>query len=165
MVREQVRGALPPAPRRTMEIRRVKSSESCTYICFSEAVFGQLTHWYGNRSHECTADKRACNGCARGWPTKWRGYLHVQAWGHESDCFLEISNTCWYLLVKQLAKNESLRGVQFKIRKTKGGAKGRFIVEVLERRAESVNMPQEKDPVETLRFLWSCKKPAQEMQS
>ena len=164
MAEDRVRGKLPPTERRDMEVRRILNSQSTTYVCFSEAVYGQWIHWFGGRSHECTSDKKACNGCARNWAGKWRGYLHVQAWGDDDDCFIEITTRAWHLLDKQIPKKENLRGVQFRIYKTKGGPKGRFVVEVLERRAEVATLRQEKDPYPTLKFLWSCKRPAQENQ-
>ncbi len=155
-----VRGSAPPAPRSILEIRRVKSTEPALYLCISETIFGQLVHWYGARTSECFADKKkVCDGCTKGWPTKWLGYLHVQQAGMDSTCFLEISNIAWHLILAQAPKGMSLRGMMFKIRKTKGGAKGRFLIDVLERRADEVMLPQEKDPYPVLKFLWSCKRP------
>lgn len=158
---ELVRGAAPPAPKSLLEIKRIKSSEPTTYACLSKSIFGQFVHFHGGRSNECFADKKkVCDGCTRGHPIKWLGYLHVQQAGMDSTCFIEITNIAWHLLEAQAPKGISLRGMMFRIRKTKGGAKGRFIIEVLERRLDEVMLPDEKDPYPVLKFLWSCKRPA-----
>jgi hypothetical protein len=53
---------------------------------------------------------------------------------------------------------ESWRGLIFRIKKTAGGAKGRFIVELLERRADTKILPPEKDPMHLLQDLWNAKR-------
>lgn len=159
---DNIRGAAPPAPKSTMEIRRVLTSEAHQYVCLSKSIFGQMIHWYGNRSHECSADSKICEGCKRAWPSKWLGYLHVYSAQSSEQCFLEITNMAWFLIDKQLPKGFNLRGMMFRIRKTKGGPKGRFVVEVLERRIEEESLPEEKDPHKVLKYLWSCKRPARQ---
>lgn len=159
MADERVRGHLPPDPKRITEIRRVKNTQPVQYVCFSKSIFGQLIHWHSNRSHECTADRKACEGCKAGWACKWLGYLHVQAVGEDADVFLEITNIAFHKMDKQVPKGQNLRGIMFRISKTKGGARGRFLIEVLERRLEERELIEERDPAKVLKFLWSCKRP------
>lgn len=151
------RGAAPLKGVAKSTVHRVTTAETQQFVILSKSVFGQMIHWAGNRSHECTKESKKCNGCERGWPEKWLGYLHVINVHAEHECFLELTLTACNLLDKQVAPGENFRGVQVRIRKTKGGAKGRYLVEVMPRRVDDVTLPQEKDPVETLRFLWRCK--------
>lgn len=158
---DNVRGALPPAPKIRMEIVRVTSHESHTFICYSKAIWGQYVHWYARRTHECTQDKtKVCEGCAKGWPTKWKGYLHVQNIAASWNGFLEITDTAFLLIDKQLGDNKNLRGLRFRLSRTKGGPKGRYLVEVYTDRIPDAELPIEKDPYDTLKYLWSCKRPA-----
>lgn len=153
-----VKGTQPPAPRMRGILLRVMTSEATQFICLSECAYGQMVHWWGNRSHECKHETGQCDGCKRGWPTRWKGYLHVETGSHGPDTFLEITRDCWQLLQSQSHEGQNWRGMIFKARRTKGGAKGRYLVEVLERRVAHDDLPQEKDPRELLRFLWSCKR-------
>lgn len=157
---DRVRGALPPAPRSRGHILRVLTAETLQFVCISRTVFGQLTHWNGHRTSECKADKARCDGCQAGLPGKWKGYLHVQTDIHGGDVWLEITPTCWHTIVSQLKEGETMRGMIFRVRRTKGGAKGRYICEVLQRRVDDATLPQEKDPLALLHYLWSSKRPA-----
>lgn len=157
------RGAAPPAPQRRMIVHRVTTSETEEFCCVSVAPFGQWIHWFGRRSHECTQDRARCKGCQDNWPVKWKGYLHVLTDCGKTHAFLEITSTCFHLLEAQLPDKTNWRGIRFRLRRTKGGAKGRYLVEVLERRIPDEELPQEQDPLGTLRMLWRAKKgPGQE---
>jgi len=153
-----VKGAEPPAPTRRMEVFRVTTAETTTFVCCSSAIFGQWVHWFGRRSHECRKDRGDCEGCRNNWPVKWKGYLHVMDPLGRSEGFLEVTATCWTLLVNQLPERQTLRGIRFRISRTKGGAKGRYLVNVLELKATEESLPIERDPLNTLRFLWNAKK-------
>lgn len=161
---DRVKGVLPPTPRMRGHLLRILTAESKQFICISEMPYGQNVHWWGNRSHECHHDKGQCEGCKRGWPSKWKGYLHVQTDVHGGDVFLELTATAWLLIEQQVPAGENFRGIIFRIRRTKGGAKGRYLVEVLPRRISEEELPREKDPRDLLRFLWSCKRPSGQMQ-
>jgi hypothetical protein len=153
-------GAPPPAPAARKDVIRITSAEATQFICLSASFYGQWTHWAGGRTQECTKDRnRDCDGCRRGFPSKWKGYLHVSN-GSQWDGFLELTPTAAILLNEQTPTDKNLRGMVFRIRRTKGGAKGRYIVEVLERRVDETELVDAKDPYETLRFLWSCKRPS-----
>ena len=152
-------GPPPPAPAVRMPIWRIKSAEATQFVCLSASIWVQYTHWAGGRTQECTKERKLeCEGCRRGFPCKWQGYLHVSQ--GSSEGFLELTATAAILLTEQCPKDKSLRGVIFRMKRTKGGEKGRYIVEVLERRAEDEALPQGKDPYGTLRYLWSCRRPS-----
>lgn len=158
MAEIQVRGEQPPAPHKTMEVFRVTTAETSMFVCCSAAPYGQSVHWFGRRSHECFKEKGACEGCRNNWPRKWKGYLHVCSGSFQNEGFLEITATCWALLNEQLPQGQTLRGIRFRLSRTKGGAKGRYLVEVLETKADVGKLPIERDPYPVLRKLWSAKK-------
>jgi len=153
-----IRGAVPPAPQKRMEVFRVTTAETAQFTCCCSAIFGQWVHWFGRRSHECRQDKGECEGCRNNWPVKWKGYLHVIDPMGKHEGFLEVTATCWNLLMQQLQPKQTLRGVRFRLARTKGGAKGRYLVTVLETTATEESLPIERDPLTTLRFLWNAKK-------
>jgi len=153
-----VRGAAPPASTRRMEVFRVTTAETSQFTCCCDAIFGQWVHWFGRRTHECRRDRGQCEGCSNNWPSKWKGYLHVVDPTCKHEGFLEVTATCWTLLVAQLPTTGNLRGIRFRLSRTKGGARGRYLVEVLESRHPESSLPEEKDPLNTLRFLWNAKK-------
>lgn len=150
-------GAQPPSPGPKCEIVRHTSTEPTTYFCVGSAIFGQWIHWYGNRSHECTHGKKECNGCLRGWPRKWKGYLHCISGVPQKECFVELTPTAAEMLHQMAPSGSPLRGVIMRMSKSRGGAKGRYSVEVLERRSEEDKLPKEKDPYPILAYLWACK--------
>jgi len=155
---EFVRGAAPPAPTKRMEVFRVTTAETSQFTCCSTAIFGQWVHWFGRRSHECRQDRGECEGCRGNWPVKWKGYLHVTDPLGRSEGFLEVTATCWQLVVSQLAPGQTLRGLRFRLARTKGGARGRYLVTILENAASEETLPEERDPLQTLRYLWNAKK-------
>jgi len=157
MVQSHYAGANPPNRKARVDVVRVTTSEQQQFLILSRSIFGQYIHWYGNRSHECTEGKKECNGCSRGWPKKFLGYLHVQQFNRETDAFLELTHTACEKLIAQAHPGKSLRGTQVRLGKTKGGAKGRYLVEVLERVVSDETLMPEKDPLLTLQFLWHCK--------
>ncbi len=148
------RGALPPAPKSKMDVVRVTSSESHTFIVFSRSFFGQFVHWWGNRTHECLSQKKmTCEGCQRGWPVKFKAYLHVRRLSADWEGFVELTDTAARLIEAQVPEGSNLRGCKIRIGRTKGGAKGRYIIEVYESRLPEDQLREEKDPYATLRQL------------
>lgn len=152
------RGAPVPKGNRPIIVHRVTTSEAQEFLCLSPSPFGVQIHWFGGRSHECTALFSKCQGCQDSWPVKWKGYLHVAAPPSTSDVFLELTATAILLIESQLRERETWRGVRFRLRKTKGGPKGRYLAEVLERGIDPEKLPPEIDPLPTLRRLWRAKK-------
>jgi hypothetical protein len=151
-------GTAPPKPAKRMEVRRITSSESELYVCLSASVWGQGVHWCGKRTEECLAERKLeCPGCCRGLPWKWKGYLHVVD-ASQAECFLELTATAIAALNAQMPDRNNLRGAMFRLKRTKGGAKGRYVVEVLDRVIPESELHAGKDPLETLRFLWSVKR-------
>jgi hypothetical protein len=158
MPEELVTGSAPPVPKSKMDVIRILTTETHQLVVVSKAIYGQYVHWFGRRSHECFSDRGGtCKGCAANWPRKWQGYLHVIRPGGWQG-FLEITATAWQLIEVQLRTGETLRGARIKVGRTKGGAKGRYLIEVLERREPDEHLPQARDPLPILRMLWNAKK-------
>lgn len=155
---ELVRGAPPPPRKIRYEVMRITSVEPLTLICLSRAIWGQPVHWFGRRTHECVAQRARCQGCEENWPAKWQGYLHVTRGGGDWQGFLEITATAWEILLSQAHQGKDLRGMMFRMGRTKGGAKGRYVIQVLERRLEEETLLKELDPYPTLQMLWRAKK-------
>jgi hypothetical protein len=156
----EFQGSAPPTSRAKGILLRVTTAETQQFAIISKSPYGQWVHWWGNRSHECKHDVGKCDGCSRGWPTRHKVILHVQTDVHGPDTFLEMTPAAWEKLAAQIPEGQSLRGTIFRMRRTKGGAKGRYLCEVLERVIADDQLPQAKDPKPLLVFLWSCKRPA-----
>jgi hypothetical protein len=155
---EVLTGEAPPPKASKMDVIRIVTPEPITLIIVSRAIYGQSIHWFGRRSHECLADRRACPGCKDSWPRKWKGYLHVTNPALSWQGFLEITQTAWELLEGLRPKQGNLRGLVCRIGRTKGGAKGRYLIEILDRRIEDSMLPLPRDPLDVLRMLWRSKK-------
>jgi len=158
MLDSLVRGAPPPPKKFKIEVIRITTVEPLQLICVSRSIYGQPVHWFGRRSHECLSDRGKCHGCEENWPVKWQGYLHVMNASGDWQAFLEITATAWEILLSQAHQGKDLRGMIFRVGRTKGGAKGRYLISVLERRVDEPQLLKELDPYPTLRMLWAAKK-------
>jgi hypothetical protein len=121
-------------------------------------VWGQLIHFSGGRSSECVGDVGVCERCIASEPQKWLGYLDVIDHHENARGFLELTATAVHLLINQIDKGKTLRGIRVRIQRTKGGKKGRFLIHVLDQQEDVRNLPSEANPLPTLRFLWNCKR-------
>jgi len=139
------------------DVHRVTTTNRQTFVVFSKNIFGQYIHWYGNRSHECTKDSKLCRGCKLEWPGKWLGYLDAYHLDVGARVFLELTLTAANLLSELAPSDANLRGLVVAVFKSKGGAKGRYHIEVKDLRKKASELPEERDPLPTLRFLWTCK--------
>src|SRR5580698_2020509 len=142
-----------PAPRKReqhLEVLRVKTVEAQNFTVLSVQLKAVETHWWKGRSSPCYGSKVACQGCAEEWVYKWKGYLHCIHWQSSSEVFLELTEQAVMLMMKQVSDRSQLRGTNLSILKTKGAARGRYLIEVLERVAPEESMSESRDPVETL---------------
>jgi len=154
----KIKGAQPPRPGPRTEVIRVTGTELQTFTLLSVAILGKEIHWYGGRSHECTKLQRPCEGCKSAWPVKWKGYVHVIPWRDPKHlAFLELTANAVNRLEMCAPEETSWRGCIVQIAKTKGKAKGRYVIQVLPRKVPDAELPLEEDPYPTLQFLWNCK--------
>lgn len=157
---ERIRGSAPPKPGPSCQIVRVTTVTRQSFVCLSNALFGTEIHWYASRSHECTADKGQCERCARNWPRKWKGYIHAVSLSDNVRVFVELTPDASNKLLNAAPQDEPLRGLKVHLSKTKGGPKGRYIVEVQFGRVDPATLPAEEDPLKILRYLWNVKNSA-----
>lgn len=150
-------GERPPDKALRNDVVRVTTTENRTFCVFSKNPYGVFIHWHGGRSNECRAQSGGCALCDAGVGKKFLTYLYVQEIGCSEPAFLELTATAVKLLLAQVPEAVNLRGMYIRIHKSKGGPKGRYRVEVLERRAADDCCLPEKDPMITLRYLWRCK--------
>ena len=153
----RITGSQPPKRVATSQVLRCLDTNVHQYTILSTSVWGQLIHFSHGRSSECLADMGDCQRCADNQPQKWLGYLDVI--DHHENCrgFLELTATAAHLLINQVPKGENLRGLVVRMNRTRGGKKGRFVIHVLERREAVEKLPDDANPIHTLRFLWNCK--------
>lgn len=150
---------VPPRPGPSMHILRLRAGERVDAVCLSSVFWGVWTHWAGTHSEPHLRAKERCNGCKRGYPRRWKGYLHIWRQDTSTDCFLEFTPTSADKLLKVTCVGGNLRGVPFKAKRSPGGDKGRLTVEVTGTRKPSEILPPEKDPASTLRVLWNLNEP------
>lgn len=155
-----VSGKSPPKQSRKWEIYRVVSKEPEQMVIVSKCVYGTDVHWWQNRSHECRLSSGSCKGCQDGWPVRWKGYLHVARPSGDWQGFWEFTTPVFNALALQLGDRFNFRGCIVRVGKTKGGPKGRYLVEILERTIAEEDLPVPADPLDTLRFLWNARKAA-----
>jgi len=152
-----VRGALPPAPQKKIWIHRVKVQNWQQFVALGDRLYGIWTHWVCGRTRPCSRDTGKCEHCERSEPARWRGYLHCLEDDGRTECFLEITANAWESFAGQIRERETVRGTIFRVCRTKGGARGRYVVELLERKLDPDKLPAERTPGELLRYLWGTK--------
>lgn len=153
-----VTGHVPPQVRSQKQVIRVKGTDPVHLVCVSDKAEGLYIHWIGGHSVECPGDE-VCDHCRAGVGKKWKGYLDCITMGPRSyTLFLEVTPTAFEIFTKQLESGKSMRGVYFTICKTKGGAKGRYVIEVKERRIEEQKLPAAESARPLLRKLWAASK-------
>jgi len=151
-------GSPPPVSQSRTLIVRVNTTQTQEFLVLSRVPYGQWIHWWGRRSHECVKDKAFCQKCADSWPDKWKGYLHCLTDCGRTECFLELTKTAIEAIEAKMIDGQGWRGMRVRISRTSGGAKGRYLIDLLEARADPEKIPQPRDPVDVLRYLWNAKK-------
>jgi len=151
----RIRGTAPPkSPGLQVEVIRITGTEFRTFYLLSNQPWCAYFHWVGH-SVRCLQTEE-CDRCRRNTPKKWRAYIH--ALEHDGtitrEVILEVTQLC---IASLLALNgeSKLRGTIVKLKKSKGGAKGRYLVDVLPRRVSSETLPTERDPEPILQRLWA----------
>jgi hypothetical protein len=142
----------PPRPGPEIEVLRIKAGATGQCIILSESLWGVWTHWNGRASEPCYSEKKDCSGCKRGYPKRWKGYLHVWDCFARREAFLELTPQSADHVLCQ-AGADSLRGYRFQFQRGKGD-KARLTVTLLPS-VQLQNMPEPKDPYKVLAYLWN----------
>lgn len=151
----RIRGSAPPKrPGIEIEVVRVTETENRFFILLTEKPWCAFFHWLAARSVTCS-DNEDCAKCVKSVPRKWRAYIHAleQSGSGSREVILELTQAALALVEVQLC-GQPFRGATVKIKKTKGGAKGRYVIEVMSQRVDRATLMQEKDPQPILVKLW-----------
>jgi hypothetical protein len=100
--------------------------------------------------------KGDCEGCKRGTPKRWKGYLHVENHNNHTDEFLELTPDSAEQLERGIGAGSTFRGWRFSMERGKGD-KARLKVMVLAHISafgEKAHMKPEQDPKPVLMQLW-----------
>jgi hypothetical protein len=154
-------GPPPPIKQKRIDIVNVKDQTVRTYTIISERPYSIIYHWVNGRSQSCRRGFGTCECQERQLQDKWAAYLHAICWITNEEVFIELSEKAVWMLMTLCNNRESLRGSVIKLSRTKGGVRGRYIVDMLERIVPSEDLPDVKFPDELLKRLWAAKRPVQ----
>jgi len=156
----------PPPLERTLTLVRLKAGQSVVCHICSRSVWGMITHWTGDRSVPCTDERTeidpsssTCQGCQKGWPARWKGFLHAIRCDNRQQFFVELTSTATTLFHDQVPDRKNVRGFRIEITRTRGADNGRLRVTLLDTGTANMRLPDEVDPAATLFKLWKLKKP------
>lgn len=143
----------PPRGGPEMWILRLKAKQSRTLAILSVSLWGTWTHWNGQCSEPCFVEKKACSGCKRGLPKRWKGYLHCWDYHEKREVFLELTPMAADAVLVQCGEGAPLR--RNRIQMARGdGDNTRLKVTILSAVPLDVLLPEPKDPKKTLEKLW-----------
>lgn len=158
MMKEVNRQNKAPRPGPELEILRIVDTRIRNFTILAEGVQGIWTHWNGKASEPCYVPVESCDGCKKGTPRRWKGYLHVIDHELRKEGFLEITPTAADTLKHYLPKEVSLRTVRISLCRSSNSPKGRLRCTVNDALQTSEQLPKERDPMETLSKLWKMDK-------
>ena len=142
----------PPRPGPEMEIKRLRANQSLSVTLLS-ALWGVWTHWNGRCSEPCYKDHKKCAGHRKGYPRRWKGYIHAIDHASREEIFVELTPLACQCLLRQLGSATRLRGQVVRIKRL-GGDRARLEVFVMPPHPEHLQLPKEKDPYPILAKLW-----------
>lgn len=155
------RGGEPPESGPRLKLIRVKARES-----FNVAIVGTLfhpfwTHWSGRRTEPCTEPKEECAGCIGQWPQRWKCYLHCIREDSLTEGFLECTALNRDRVRELVGGDKMLRGSRLKVLRGNGDKTELRLMLLRPWIAEHDGeiLPDEQDPEETLRALFSFRRP------
>lgn len=137
-----------------MLIHRLRAAERLDCTILSPSVWGVWTHWNGVKSEGCYGEqKNDCDGCKRGLPRRWKGYLHVVSHATRTEFFLELTPLVDDMIKHHAPTGQALRGMMFRFERLKGD-KARVRVTYSGCDHSGNALPKHEDPERVLRTLW-----------
>ncbi len=137
-------------------VRRLKCGESATFTILSEKFWGLRVHWdgRGRRTSPHLRKKDVCPGCKYGWPSKWKGYLHVLAGAGEE--IFEFTPVMYDQITMAIGAGVPLRGNRFHMSRGQGDrSRVRFTIQAhYSQLPRQKPLPAERDPKVSLLELW-----------
>lgn len=146
----------PPAPGPRAKIYRVKTTTRQIFQVLSPVWWGVYVHWNGKTTEECTGNSKVvCEGHKRGFPVKWRGYLHCLHLNNDGEpCFVEFTPDGAAQIEQQRTEGSTLRNYRIDVSRTSNSKGARYRCVLLEPIGNGANLPLAKDPETELRKLW-----------
>jgi len=144
----------PPVGRKVLTLVRLKAGQAMTCRIVSVNLWGLWTHWTGSASEPCFRDDKKCDGCKKGFPARWKAWLHVVNVENRRQVFLELTSTCASILLDQAPDRKNLRGLRVTFTRSKGADNGRLRCELLDASVNGLTLPDPLDPLDTLKTLW-----------
>lgn len=142
----------PPRSGPAFEIKRLKA-HAAIHICILAPIWATWTHWNGRSSEPCFKDHKQCNGHKRGYPRRWKGYVHCVDTATGDEVFLELTPLACHGLLAQLGRNTPLRGQRMRVKRG-GGDRARLEIVVSPPHPEPDTLPAPKTPFFVLCKLW-----------
>ncbi len=149
----------PPQGPKPLKLIRIRKGQTAVYTILSPSMWGIWTHWDGQRTLPCMKAKNQCLGCQRGFPKRWKGYLHCYFPPQKSDFLLEITPRAAKLLLDSAPERRMLRGLILRVERSPGGRNGRLLATIVGDDPIERELPAAKDPFDTLAFLWGMQPP------
>jgi hypothetical protein len=146
--------ARPPIGK-IVHVIRVGANARLTMACCSPAPIWFLGHWDGRHTVRCTMLKKGtCEGHAKQWPERAKGYLTVCNLRDRKPQLLELTPGAGEILEHLFPHSESMRGHMLYVSREHETLKSRVLITRLERCPEGIMLPQEEDPEPTVNRLW-----------
>lgn len=153
----------PPAGGPKLKLFRLKAGEHFNFAILGTSVRGYWTHW-SSRTEPCIDPKEECPGCKRQDPQRWKGYVFARQESSLEIGFLEMTQTMKTKLMSLIVAEQFLRGSRVKA--CRGNGQKTSINFMLLRpwvqEHEGEVMPEEQDPLETLRILFEWRRPKED---
>lgn len=146
--------ALPPEGKPTLHLKRLKAGEEVVCHVCSKAVWGLNTHWAGNHSIPCFKDKKKCDGCKKGLPRRWKGFLHIITCADRRQFLVELTSQATVLFHDQIPDKCDIRGLRIRLYRGRGGDNSRLRCELYGDKSITLRLPDPADPLPTLQKIW-----------
>lgn len=144
---------IPPRPGPELFILRLKGNDMHTFTIYSKAIWGINVHFVGNRSQPHFKNPDRCPGCKAKNVKRWKGFLHCFDHNMGQEVFLELTPKSALSLLGQLGSKGPLRGNRIQVKRT-GKDNGRLLISVLTACGAIDQLPEGKDPLDSLLRLW-----------
>ena len=134
------------------DIMRAPPAGSLSLVALSEHFTGVYTHFWGGRTIPCR--RRNCPAHDAGHSARWRGYLLCEVPSTGKGILLEFPEGVGKTLAEEKATHGTLRGLCFRIGRTKGRANGRVVVTPVKRLPKNARLRKADDIRAILSKIW-----------
>ena len=136
-----------------LPLKRCPPGKGISAIVTSHDLVGTPTHYYGGRTHPCTAPD--CEACQDGVSWRWHSYL--TAWGPNNKLHFIFESTARateaFILYRKA--NNDLRGCGFSARRLNSSPNSRVMVETKAVDLAGLTLPQPPHLLKVLSIIWN----------